>query len=416
MADEPPRTAAVGLQIFVTFAACAAGFTAGLLLPTGIPGLLAAAFACLVLFFVARISADVEPSVTRDAVLVAGWAFTMALLLVTVGGAVRPRRVRHDVAGALGALLGIFGVLAVALLAPSAAVAAGFRRAGAGERADGVLTAPRKPAGALMPLLLGAATAGIMLVLFVLVLSIRSSAWHLTGLVAFVVLSPPAVMLLGARVYRTILARHGVETPVALREGLAAVSEYTGVSFGRVLCVDPEYAFGRLCLVLGASRRPTLVISANLVEALAPGQLLALLAHEAAHVRYRHIARKVGWAMLLTVVAIAGTIALFLLIDPLFSQRFRLVANLLALAPVMVLRNLYEARVTRRHEAEADGFAVRVAGAGALLTGLEVIQARGPTAAVVHNRWTTHSTWDVRAARIRELQKAAPEPLVTSPR
>jgi hypothetical protein len=52
--------------------------------------------------------------------------------------------------------------------------------------------------------------------------------------------------------------------------------------------------------------------------------------------------------------------------------------------------------------AGAAGFAVEIAGAPALLGALEAMGACGPAGAVVHNRWTTHGTWEERSAWIRE--------------
>lgn len=42
------------------------------------------------------------------------------------------------------------------------------------------------------------------------------------------------------------------------------------------------------------------------------------------------------------------------------------------------------------------------AGAEALLSALEALRATGHSAALIHNRWTTHGTWEVRAVKIRE--------------
>ncbi len=62
----------------------------------------------------------------------------------------------------------------------------------------------------------------------------------------------------------------------------------------------------------------------------------------------------------------------------------------------------YDTFVTRRHEREADEYAARAAGAGALLRALEKLGAgRSPIA--IANRWTTHSTWEIRSRRLRDM-------------
>ncbi|MGH2436178.1 MAG: hypothetical protein ACRDFA_04200 [bacterium] len=60
--------------------------------------------------------------------------------------------------------------------------------------------------------------------------------------------------------------------------------------------------------------------------------------------------------------------------------------------------------VTRRLEAEADEYAVDVAGAQALLGALESLRARALLGPLTHNRWTTHSVWERRVARIRQCE------------
>ena len=77
------------------------------------------------------------------------------------------------------------------------------------------------------------------------------------------------------------------------------------------------------------------------------------------------------------------------------------VRGLFVLLPLLVLQRLYQAFITRRHEAEADEYATRLIGAPAMLGALEAL--RGPNAIDMnlHNRWTTHGTWERRSARIR---------------
>jgi Zn-dependent protease with chaperone function len=110
-----------------------------------------------------------------------------------------------------------------------------------------------------------------------------------------------------------------------------------------------------------------------------------------------------GWTAVLGAGTVAGAAALFTLVAPLFSRTLQPVASSVAIFPVLVARTLYEAFVSRRHEAEADRFAVEIAGADALLGALEAIQRTGPAPAIMANRWTTHGTWEVRAARIRAM-------------
>lgn len=68
-----------------------------------------------------------------------------------------------------------------------------------------------------------------------------------------------------------------------------------------------------------------------------------------------------------------------------------------------MLRMLYDHVVTRRHEREADAFAVEVAGAPAMLDALQRLGGGGPPSALMYRRWTAHGTSEERLARIREL-------------
>ncbi len=116
----------------------------------------------------------------------------------------------------------------------------------------------------------------------------------------------------------------------------------------------------------------------------------------------RHLRRKLAWGALGAIVAITIGVLGQLAISPWVPRSLALVGVLVVLMPLGVLRGLYDTYVIRRHEAEADEFAVDVAGAEPLLHALEALQASGYSAALVHNRWTTHGTSEVRTSRIRE--------------
>jgi Zn-dependent protease with chaperone function len=243
----------------------------------------------------------------------------------------------------------------------------------------------------------------VPIALLVAALTLSAGQWQLVALVSLVTIWPPVAMAISAVVYRAGLSRWQVGDPLPLVESLRAIGERTHLSFARVMSLDPDYGQGRVCLVLGVPGSPTLAISASLASSLPPDQLVAVLAHEAAHVRHRHVARRMGWTAVLGAGTVAGAVALFMLVAPLFSRTLQPVASSVAIFPMLVARSLYEALVSRRHEAEADRFAVDVAGADALLGALEAIQRAGTAAPIMANRWTTHGTWEVRAARIRAM-------------
>jgi len=190
--------------------------------------------------------------------------------------------------------------------------------------------------------------------------------------------------------------------PPALHTALARLREHTSFEFGRVLSLPARIGRGRQCFVIPGTRGGTLVMSERIAEALPADQLLAVLAHEAAHVLLRHGPRKVAWAVGMVVASIAAAFANQFAIYPLLPAWVVGFARLLFTGiPLLFARQFYELYVTRRHEAEADDFAVDVAGPDALLGALEGIVDFRVHEALLHNRWTTHGTWERRTGRIR---------------
>ena len=155
---------------------------------------------------------------------------------------------------------------------------------------------------------------------------------------------------------------------------------------------------GRRCL--------TCVISESIPGDLTPPQLLAVLAHEAAHVCLNHFRRKLAWGAVAGMLGLVATVAAQMAVAPFLPRDLGIAGVLVVVLPIGILRGLYETFVVRHHEAEADEFAVVVAGAPALLDALGVLGGSGPPEALVHNRWTTHSTWERRARRIREWERS----------
>lgn len=112
------------------------------------------------------------------------------------------------------------------------------------------------------------------------------------------------------------------------------------------------------------------------------------------------------FALVVMLLALTVGVAGQLLIKPFLPRALDLAGILSIVLPVVMLRGLYDTYVIRRHEAEADEFAVDTAGGQALIDALNVLGASGPGGALVHNRWTTHSTWERRVGRIREWEQS----------
>jgi Zn-dependent protease with chaperone function len=119
-----------------------------------------------------------------------------------------------------------------------------------------------------------------------------------------------------------------------------------------------------------------------------------------------HFRRKLAWGVVGGFVCLTIVVVAQMLVGPFVPRALQFAEVLGVLLPVVMLRGLYDTFVIRRHEAEADEFAVDAAGGQALIEALGVLKASGPGEALVHNRWTTRSTWERRAHRIQERERS----------
>jgi STE24 endopeptidase len=202
-------------------------------------------------------------------------------------------------------------------------------------------------------------------------------------------------------VYSLVLARCEVEKPHALIRALADLKSRCGFQFDRVICLDGSYANGRMAGVTSTARSNTLLISETLASVLDRDELLAVLAHETAHVELRHFRRKLMVKVPATAAALTGSVALSMSLGLVVPRSMDFLRVMFASGSIAFWHPLYDRFVTRKHECEADEYAARAVSASALLHALEKIGAdRSPITA---NRWTTHSTWEIRSERLREL-------------
>jgi len=99
--------------------------------------------------------------------------------------------------------------------------------------------------------------------------------------------------------------------------------------------------------------------------------------------------------------ALAGSVALSMSLGLVVPRNLDFLRFMFSGASTAVWHPLLERFVARKHECEADEYAARAVNAGALLSALEKIGAdRSPLTA---NRWTTHSTWEIRSERLKAL-------------
>jgi Zn-dependent protease with chaperone function len=396
-AGLPPMGASVGVVV----AGFVAGAAAATLLDKVAPlvaWLTAAGLCCGLYALAARFSRD-QPTRMRFLVLLGLGCLTCFYLLI-LGGENAPRPLKRDALGLFTFLLLFFGVFAVATLLPLLAVIAGLR----GESSADARQVSFRVNSFSIGLVTGVVTFMLAATLFTLIVWISPEGWRAGALVAFALGSPPLFGLLGTWSYVRVLSRWEVESPGrSLLQGLETLRDRTGFSFDRVLSLEDGFGGGRVCLVVAYPNRSVLVMSESIAGLLTADQLLAVLAHEAAHVSLHHVRRKLAWGVIGTVAFLTAAVIAQVLIAPWVPRSLRFVGILVVVLPMVMLRGLFDTHVVRRHEAEADEFAVSVAGAEPLLSALEALSFNGPTAAAIHNRWTTHGTWEARAARIRDM-------------
>jgi Zn-dependent protease with chaperone function len=298
----------------------------------------------------------------------------------------------------------MLGVIFVALVAPVGIPTLLVRRAERTTSGDHALPD-------LTPQSIGICIGAVFLLIPVVVLIplplFVGFGWWLVAAIVLLTLTLPLVLRpLWIVVYRTALTRWEVPVPLTLREHLNQLRELTRFEFDRVLCLRASFGTGRSCFVILGARQSTLVISEQIVDRLNAEQLLAVLTHEAAHVILNHGNRTMVWGALGGASVMAMNMVGLMTVGASIPRSLGFVRVLVVIMPIMVARGLYEHYVTRRHEAEADDFATGLVGASAMLGALEALGAKGPSAAHIHNRWTTHGTWERRSARIREKDPA----------
>jgi Zn-dependent protease with chaperone function len=235
----------------------------------------------------------------------------------------------------------------------------------------------------------------------------RPASLYLLVLMTFVL--PLALTLSWTYVHVQLVSNWEVSVvPEPLTAALAELQRRCRFRFDRVICLDARYGGGRVGAVSSSARTATLFVSQPLTEMLNRDELLAVLAHETGHVELHHTRRKLLFGLLATATVLTAGFGVMVGLKLFMPHSLEVVAIILSGGVVGVGRQSYDTFVTRRHEREADEYAARAVSAAALLSALEKLGAGG-RAVTMANRWTTHSTWEVRSERLRQKAIAATE-------
>jgi hypothetical protein len=400
---EPHRTVRLPLGVIVSavMVALVTGAGAAKLLHDARPGIawLTALGLCGCLFALARRGARSEPTWVRVAAVLALTCLSFTYLLV-LGGESARRLPGGGAAPFFTSLAMLLGIAMAAAVLPFVVLASALRWGRDSERQRPLMDmAPQLITGGL-----GGAAALLGFALVATAIWTSPPRWRLVTTAIVAIGSPALLIPFWTFMYKRLISRWRVMPPRALMDGLERLRSFTAFTFERVLCLDARFGSGRVCQVIAGPVRSTLVISESIAADLTSTQLLAVLSHEAAHLCLNHFRRKLAWGTVAGMLAVGTAVTVQVLIRPFLPRGLGVAAVLIVVLPVALLRGLYDTFVIRRHEAEADEFAVNVAGVPALLDALRVLRGPGGLEVLVHNRWTTHSTWERRIRRIQELE------------
>jgi STE24 endopeptidase len=161
----------------------------------------------------------------------------------------------------------------------------------------------------------------------------------------------------------------------ALRDSILDYARTVGFPLEGVFVVDGSRRSSKgNAFFIGVGRHKRVALFDTLVERLRPAELVAVLAHEIGHYRRHHVVvgtavtvLRLGVTLLLFSVAIEqpGLFAAFFVAEP--SVHAGMVFFALLATPFEALVSVALLTLSRRHEREADAFAVATTGDGAAL-------------------------------------------------
>lgn len=213
------------------------------------------------------------------------------------------------------------------------------------------------------------------------------------GLIAWLVVCTIAV----AELQVLSLSYFQVTAPGAVLEALEYIQDTTSVRFPRVMVLADRHGIPPLCdLQWRVGNRACLIVSASLLTRVHGEHLHALLIHEAAHLRLRHL----GIRSLVVTLSLSVTVAISMVAPQKLGAILGTgviiglgVAIAIAIAATAVICGL----IYRHQEAEADAFAAGKIGARVLIDALRKVED--------YSEYVTSDTTLVPYALPRALEK-----------
>lgn len=155
-----------------------------------------------------------------------------------------------------------------------------------------------------------------------------------------------------------------------LREGVLRLAERCGFPLGDIFVMDGSRRSNRAnAFFVGFGRGRRIVLFDTLLRNNTQEELLAILAHEVGHWRLRHLAKRLSFSALAAAVGL--WLASMAIVEPALYEAFGVAARStswvpvglvlfsIAASPLMWVAGICSAAISRRHEYEADAFAIQ---------------------------------------------------------
>jgi Zn-dependent membrane protease YugP len=183
--------------------------------------------------------------------------------------------------------------------------------------------------------------------------------------------------------------------PEELQTALRDLSGLTGISFSRVIYLDSTLSSGLLCEVRPHWRGHAFAISKWTFDVLSVDERLAVLAHEAGHLRQHDLGKDIAVSGILASACVLALVS----VNSVFHLRG--LAWVGVAATGTVLNWMMHAAFRRWLERDADRYAAQVVGVAPVVGALAKLASPFPTHSGLLSH---HDSFHVRTARIRSAR------------
>ncbi len=243
-----------------------------------------------------------------------------------------------------------------------------------------------------------------------------TGAWWWVYVFAFVFAFQGLMLVIYPTLIAPLFNRFSPVADDSLRDAIAELAQRVGLRTSGIYTMDGSKRSGHSnAYFTGLGKAKRIVLFDTLLEQLDRSQLLSVLAHEMGHYKMRHVLKGLGLSAVFT---LAGLWVLSLLLDypPLFrtfgldepAHHTALVIFSLISGPFTFWLAPFMNHISRRHEYEADGFAVRLLDDGKpleeALLALTVNNLSNPTPHPWYSAY--HDSHPATAERVRAIRAA----------